>query len=76
MRALCEKSPDKLKQALEKMIDTKKTLEYSDLFKTTFMYFFELMGVRNEASMKVLIDFVLVRNSKIDTGLSKTFTAD
>jgi hypothetical protein len=76
LRALCEKSPDKLKQALEKIINNKATGNKDDLMKVCFMYFFELMGINleNGASMKVMIDLVLAKNSA--TGKSKQLTKE
>jgi len=76
LRALCEKSSDKLKQALEKCINNKATGNKETLVKVCFMYFFELMGVKLEdtASMKVLFDLILAKAS--NTGAPKEFKKD
>jgi len=71
------KTPGKLKQVIDEMLTSSKPSQGGEneakvFLKVVFLYFFELLGVEDEASLKVLFDFVLARNS--NTGKMKELT--
>lgn len=57
---ICAKSPADLKRVLDVMLNSENST-VSSVLTTTFLYFFELMGVRNDDqdSLKVLNTFIL-----------------